>query len=222
MSQTAGVVVLSLLAAALVSAAVYAVVARPSTREAQNRKQQIVNGFRLAGGLLLGFVLVGLIVASVGVGVFGNPARFSSKPLAFGIAAVTLTLIAALAQRWAKYLGGWLGYGALNGLIMASSGHLLNNPAVPVRRLWALAMTAVALLTALVCLRFTKDYKLNLVDRTALVAWVVCFAVAVNVERYGFAALTVGCMGIAFAWLYHNLLFRRIRQNRARHLRKPV
>jgi hypothetical protein len=223
MSQTAGVLILSLVAAALVCAAVYAAFARPSTREAQERKQEIVNGFRLASGILLGFVLVGMFVASVGVGFFGNPARFSSKPLASGLAAVSLTLIAALAQRWAKYLGGWLGYGALNGLLMASSGHLLNNPAVPVRRSWALLITAVVLLTALVCLRFTKDYRLNLLDRIALVGWVVCFAVAANAERYGFPALAVGCVGLAFAWLYHKLLHPRIRQSRAtRHMQKSA
>jgi hypothetical protein len=151
-------------------------------------------------------VLVGTFVAAIGVGFFGNPARFSSKPLAFVLAAISLTLIGLMVQRWVKCLGGWIGYGALNGLLMASTGHLLNNPAIPVRRSLALMMTGVAILSALVCLRFTEDYKLNVVDKIALVSWVVFVAIGLNVEKYGLPAMTLGCVGLFFAWLYHRLL----------------
>jgi hypothetical protein len=191
------VFVLVAVATALLCAGLYALFGKPSSREGEERKRHIVNGFRLGGGILLGFVLVGTFVAAIGVGFFGNPARFSSKPLAFVLAAISLTLIGVMVQRWAKYLGGWIGYGALNGLLMASSGHLVNNPAIPIRRSLALMMAGVAILTALVCLRFTEDYELNVVDKIALIGWVV--------------------------FLYHRLLNRPVRHRRAQsHYRKAV
>jgi hypothetical protein len=201
--------------AALLCAGIYALFGKPSSHEGEERRRHVVNGFRLGGGILLGFVLVGTFVAAIGVGLFGNPARFSSKPLAFVLAAISLTLISVMVQRWAEYLGGWIGYGALNGLLMVSSGHLVNNPAIPVRRSLALMMTGVAILSALVCLRFTEDYKLNVVDKIALVGWVVFFAIAANVEKYGLPAMILGCLGLVFAWLYHRLLNRPVRHRRA-------
>lgn len=212
--------ILGLITAGLAFAALYAIYGRPSTASGRERQRHVANGFRLAGGILLGFVLVGTFVMAVGVAFFGNPGRVSSKPLALLLAAISLALIALLVQRWAKILGGWIGYGALNGLLMASSGHLLNNPAIPVRRSWALMMTGVAIASALVCLRFTEDYKLNSVDKVALVGWVVCFAVGVNVNNYGLPALTLGGVGLVLAWLNYRRLNRPASHRRA-HRRNP-
>jgi hypothetical protein len=161
-------------------------------------------------------VLVGTFVVGVGVGFLGTSARFSSKPLAIGLAAISLTLIFLMVQQWAKYLGGWIGYGALNGLLMASSGHLVNNPAIPVSRPWALMITGIAIISAVVCLRFTEDYELNLVDKIAVIGWVVCFAVAANVAKYGLAFFTLAGVGLVLAWLHHSLLNRPRRKRRAR------
>ncbi len=200
-------------AGGLLLAAIYAVYGKPNTAEGKARKRHVVNGFRMGGGILLGFVLVGTFVTAVGVGFFGAklepaPLSFSSRPLALGLAAVSLAFITLLVQRWARYLGGWIGYGALNGLLMASSGHLLNNPAIPIRRSWALMMTIIAIVSALVCLRFTEDYRLSLVDKIAVVGWVVCFAVAANVEKYGLPAVALAGLGLVLAWLHHRLLSR--------------
>jgi len=208
---------LLVVAGALAFAAFYAAYGKPTTLAGKERKRHVVNGFRLAGGIILGFILIGTFVAAIGVGFFGNPARFSSKPLALFLAAISLTLIGLMVQRWAKYLGGWIGYGALNGLLMATSGHLLNNPAVPVRRSWALMMTGVAILSALVCLRFTEDYKLNVVDRVTLVGWVVLFAIGVNVEKYGLPAMGLGCVGLVFAWSHYLMLDRPRRRAHHHH-----
>jgi hypothetical protein len=165
-------------------------------------------------------VLVGTLVAAVGVGFFGQklesaPLSFSSRPLALGLAAASFAFITLLVQRWAKYLGGWIGYGALNGLLMASSGHLLNS-AIPVRRSWALAMTGIAVLSALLCRRFTEDYELSLVDKVAVVGWVVCFAIGVNVEKYGLAAVALAGVGLALAWLHYRLKMRPVRHGGVR------
>ncbi len=187
----------------------------------RERKEQVVNGFRLAGGLLLAFVLVGTLVAAVGVGVFGaNPApmSFSSRPLALAEAAGSLTLITLLVQRWAKYLGPCIAYTALRGLMVAISGHLVSNPAIPVRRSWALMMTGIAIFSALLCLRFTEDYELNLVDKMAVVGWLVCFAIALNVEKYGLTAMAVAAAGLLLAWFYDHLTMRHARHHAAIHV----
>jgi hypothetical protein len=198
--EVLALVFLLVVAVGLVFTALYAVHGKPATVEGRERQHHIVNGFRMAGGVLLGFVLVGTFVVSVGVGVLGvrlepAPLSFSSRPLALGLVAVSLTFIALLAQRWAKYLGGWIGYGVLNGLLMASSGHLLNNPAIPVRRLSAFTITGIAILSAFLCRRFIEDYELSFVDKLAVVGWVVCFAVAANVEKYGLAAMALAGFG---------------------------
>ncbi len=206
--------ILLLIAGTLASVGLYAVYGTPTTASGKERQHHVENGFRSAAGVLLGFVLLGTFVMAVGVGFFGNPGRVSSKPLAFFLAALSMTLIGLLVQRWAKILGGWIGYGALNGLLMASSGHLLNNPAIPVRRSWALMMTGVAIASALVCLRFTEDYKLNTADKIALIGWVVFFAVAMNVEKYGLPAMTLGGVGLVLAWLHYRLLNRPARHRR--------
>jgi len=207
---------LLLVAGGLLFAAIYALRGKPKSTTGKRRKRQIVSGFRLAGGVLAGFVLVGALVAGVGVGFCGvkpnsAPLSFSSRPLALAIVGASLTLLFQMVHRWAKYLGGWIAYGALNGLIMASSGHVLNNPAIPVRRSSALIMTAIAISSALFCLRFTDDYKLSLVDRIAVVGWVLCFAFAVN-ERLGIVGMTLGAVALALAWVYHRLRRRAVHQ----------
>lgn len=213
---------LIVVAVAIVIAAGYAVFGKPSTVSGKNRKAQVVNGFRLTGGLLLGFVSLGAFVTAIGVGCFGAklessaPLSYSSRTLAFVLAAVSLAFIALTVQRWAKYFAGFIGYGVLNGLLMASSGHLLNNPAIPVRRSWALMMCGVVLISSFVCLRFDESYKLNAVDKLALVSWVVLFVVAANVEKHGLAAITFGCVGLVIAWLFTRTLTHPARHHRSK------
>jgi hypothetical protein len=208
-------------AGGLLFAALYAGFGKPATAEGRKRKQHIVNGFRAGVGILLGFALVGTFVAAVGVGIFGAklesaPLSFSSKPLALGLAAISLALITLLAQRWAKFLAGFIGYGVLNGLLMASSGRLLTNTAIPISRLLALTITGIAIVSAFLCRRFTEDYELGLVDRIAVVGWVVCLAVGLNVGKYGLGAKAVGGIGLLFAWWYHRLIRRSLSHNRGR------
>jgi hypothetical protein len=209
--------VLSAIAAGLVFAALYAVLGKPATAEGRKRKQHIVNGFRLAGGVLLGFVLVATFIAAFRVGVLGAkpaPMSFSSRPLALAEAAVSLTFIMLLMQRWAKYLALWNSYGVLNGLVMAISGHRWKHPAIPVSRSWALMLAGIALLSVLMCLRFAEDYELNLVDKIAVMGWVVCFAIAVTVEKYGLVAMALAAAGLSLAWIHHRLITPPMRPTR--------
>jgi hypothetical protein len=153
-------------AAALIIAAGYAVWGAPRSRDGKKRKQEVINGFRLGGGILLGFLLMALLIGGTGIAFFGaESSRIPSKPLAFALAASAFAGIGLMVQRWAKYFAGWIGYGVLNGLMMITSGHLPNHPAVRVSRTFAVTMTALTLLSALVCLRFNEQYRLNWADR---------------------------------------------------------
>ena len=109
---------------------------------------------------------------------------------------------------WAKYFAGWAGYSMLNGLLMLTSGHLVNNPSIPVPRWWSLSAIAMAVVTALCCARFTDKYRLTLLDKSALMAWLLAFVLAVSAENgqtvrhhvAGAAIMWVGCVAVVIAW----------------------
>lgn len=202
LAASTAITVLVAVAVALLCAAAYAVFSNPHSHEGRQRKAGIRNGFGLAGGILLGVVLMGTLVMGAGIAFFGVESSRVSKTLALLLAAVSLGCIMLLVQRWAKHFVGGVGYGVLNGLVMTSSGHLLNNPTIPIRRSVALTMTGLCLISAVVCRRFMRNYQLNWVDKVALIAWLLAFTVMANVEKYGLIAFTIGCAGLVIAWLY--------------------
>lgn len=195
--------ILSAVVLAVVGAAAYALIGKPRSAKGRKQKREIISGFQIAGGILLGGVLMGALVIGTGIALFGIESLRVSRPAALILAVASLGTIMIMMQRWAKYFPGWIAYGVLSGLIMTSTGHLLNNPSIPVERSVALTMTGLSFVTAAVCLRFTKDYALNVVDRIALTVWVLCFTVGANAKQYGLAAFGVGCAGLVVAWLYH-------------------
>jgi hypothetical protein len=199
----AAILVLVLVGAALVCAALYALFAKPSTARSKKRKQEVVNGFRLAGGILLGFVLMGSLVAFTGIAFGTATSSRVSRPLAALIAVSALILIALMVQRWAKYFSGWIAWGVVNSLIMASTGHLLNNPAIPVSRWYALVMAAQCLIAVLASRRFTKAYKLHVADKFALMGWILAFTLAATAERFSIPSMTIGTLGLVFVWWFH-------------------
>jgi hypothetical protein len=69
---------LFLITIVLVSVALYAIFGQPSSREGESRKHHFVSGFQLAGGILLGFILMTALVGSSTV-LFGtfHRSRFS-------------------------------------------------------------------------------------------------------------------------------------------------
>jgi hypothetical protein len=60
----AAVTFLVLLGASLLCAALYAVFGRPSGQKGKERKRELINGFGLAGGIVLGFLLMTALVGS--------------------------------------------------------------------------------------------------------------------------------------------------------------
>ena len=197
--------ILGAIAVALLLAAGYAIFGKPHSAVSKKRQRQIVSGFGLAGGVLLGALLVGCVVFGIGVAFFGmrSSSPFWSRPMGFFVALAAFCLIAFFVQRWAKYFAGWMSWSVLNGLMMVSSGHMVNNPSVPVPRSVALTMTGLMLITVIASLRFRAGYKLNTVDKSALLLWVLAFAIGANTERYMLIAITVGCAGLVLAWGYH-------------------
>lgn len=210
-AATLAALILALVGGALVSAALYALFGKPSTSRGKNRKQEVINGFQLAGGILLGCVLMGSFVSLAGIA-FGTapPSPVVSRPIAGIIAVASLTFIALMVQRWAKHFAGWIAWGILNSLIMASSGHLLNNPAIPIKRSLALTMAGLCFVTVLVTRQFTRTYKLHLAEKFALIAWIVGFALAVNVEQFSVPALAMGTFALVIVWLLHHSKSRRL------------
>jgi hypothetical protein len=200
-SAALAILVLALIGAGLIYAAVYALFGKPSTGQGKKRKQEVISGFQLAGGILLGFVLMGSLVAFTGVALGTISTRLQLSRFLAGVIAVSwLIVIGLMVQRWAKYFAGWIAWGILNSLMMASSGHLLNNPAIPVRRSFALTMAGLCFVTVFVTRRFTKSYKLHLAEKLALLVWISGFAVAASVERFSIPALSTGTFALVIAW----------------------
>jgi hypothetical protein len=75
-------------------------------------------------------------------------------------------------------------------------------------------LAGIALLSVLMCLRFAEDYELNLVDKIAVMGWVVCFAIAVTVEKYGLVAMALAAAGLSLAWIHHRLITPPMRPTR--------
>ena len=209
MSAAIGIGILAAIFAALVCAALYAVFGKPTSHAGEKRKQEVVNGFRLAGGFLLGFVLMGILVGCAGIAFGIAPSARVSRPPAAAIAFSAFILISLMVQRWAKYFAGFIAWGVLNSLIMASNGHLLNNPAIPVRRLYALTMSALCLVSVFASQRFTKTYSLHVAEKVALMVWISAFTLAANAERFSIPALTVGTLALVVAWWSHRSKSRR-------------
>jgi hypothetical protein len=43
---------------------------------------------------------------------------------------------------------------------------------------------------------------LKVTDKAALLLWVLSFAIGANTERFALLAISIGCAGLALAWLY--------------------
>lgn len=200
-----------LVAAALVGAGLYAVFGKPTSHDGKQRKQHVIHGFQLGGGIVLGIILMGSLVACSQIAFGIVESTRLSRIAAFFIALISLVLIFSMIRHWAKHFAGWVGYSVLNGLNMASSGHVLNNPSILVPRWWSISATVLFFTGALVSVRFVKNYTLNTVDKAALMTWLLVFVFAVDVESthafyrepLGLSAMFVGTLALVASWRYH-------------------
>lgn len=199
MSQTTGLVILSVIAAALISAAMYAAFATPSDGTAKKRKLQIVDGFRVAGGILLGIFLMTCVVYGANFAILGGSPRVS-RPIAAVAALIAFGLIALMVQRWAKYFAGFAIWGVYNSLHVATTGHAVKNPSVPVNRWYALGIGAVYLFSVLPTAHFTKSYKLHLIEKVALLLWILAFTASALFPKMDIAIISAGDVALVIAW----------------------
>lgn len=205
------VLALVLIATALVGAGLYTLFGKPSTHDGKQRKQHIVNGFQLGGGILLGIILMGSLVACSQIAFGIVESGRLSRIAAFFIAVTALVLIFSMIRHWAKHFAGWLLYSVLNGLLMISTGHLVNNSTIHVPRWWSISATVMILTGGVVSARFAKHYVLNAVDKAALMTWLLAFVFAVDVgspqtfyhEPLGLGAMFLGTLALVAASRYH-------------------
>lgn len=205
------VAALVLVATALVGAGLYALFGKPSSPDGKQRKQHVIHGFELGGGIVLGIVLMGSLVVCSRIAFGIVESGRLSRIAALLIALASLGLILSMISHWAKHFAGWVGYSVLNGLRMVSTGHLVNNPSILVPRWWSISATVLMFTGALVSVRFVKNYTLNVVDKTALMTWLLAFIFAVDIESthafyhepLGLGAMFVGTLALFAAWLYH-------------------
>jgi hypothetical protein len=205
------VAALLLVALALVGAGMYAIFGKPTSHDGKQRKQHIIHGFQLGGGIVLGIILMGSLVAFSQVAFGIVESGTLSKTTALFIALASLLLIFSMIRYWAKHFAGWVGYSVLNGLLMVSTGHLVNNPSILVPRWWSISATVLMFTSALVSVRFVKSYALSTVDKAALMTWLLAFTFAVDVESthafyhepLGLGAMFAGTLALVAALLYH-------------------
>jgi hypothetical protein len=195
------VMILGAVALALIGAALYAFFGRPTSHAGKKRKQQVVNGFRLAGGILLGIFLTACVIYGADFALFGGSPRIS-RPVAALVALTALAIIAVMVQRWAKYFAGWVIWGVYNSIMVATTGHAMNNPSVSVPRLYALAAGGVYLFSVLPSVRFAKKYTLNVADKIALMAWILAFTGAALFPNASLQILSAGSAALVVAWWF--------------------
>ena len=124
------VTALVLVATALVGVGLYALFGKPSSHDGKRRKQHVINGFQLGGGIVLGIILMGSLVGCSQIAFGIVESGKLSRITALFIALASLVFIFSMIRCWAKHFAGWVGYSVLNGLRMVSTGHLVNNPSI--------------------------------------------------------------------------------------------
>jgi hypothetical protein len=202
--------VLAAVAAALLCAGLYALFGKSHTREGKKRKNHIVHGFQLGGGIVLAIILMASVVGGSQIAFGVVPGSTLSRWEGLFAALLAFVLVFLLIRWWAKYFAGWIGYSVWNGLLMVSTGHLLNNPSITVPRWWSVSTTAVVFVSALVCVRFANTDVLSRIDKASLMFWLVMFTAAIDIgsthaayrRQLGSAAMVLGCLALVLAWFY--------------------
>jgi hypothetical protein len=206
------VIFLTVLGAALLVAALYALYGRPSSHIRRKRKQEIRNGFRLFGNLLLGFITMLLVFIGT-IGVTGGGTGRLGKVSAFLAYAAGIAVLYVTAERWKTWIAGFFGIpGLWNSWIMLSSRHTLSWPYKPVSIVNGLLM--VGFCVALIMLAFpTSNWRkpFDLVNHICLVTGVLAFWFVID-ERFHYFPLVISLAFFGFIRL--RLAFARERRER--------
>lgn len=139
-------------------------------------RKEVLNGFRIVGNLLLGFVTMVLLLLGTSAIIGGETGRVA-KAGAYLAYAAGLTILYITADRWKVWIAGFFGLpGLWNSWIVLSTGHALHWPYTPVLLRDRLFM--VAFCTALFVLTYPSSKwrkQFDLINHLCLVAGVVAF-----------------------------------------------
>lgn len=155
--------------------------------------RQIVSG---VGAILLFFAIVALMCGGVGI-VFTNTPR----PLALGwlLLLSSLLLAAWSSKLWYRALPGIFSCGAMNGLMMTFSGHLIGQADKPVHQTEGLLLTGVFVALAALAVRAgERGGELDAFDQVMYAILVLFLGVAIIAVK-SFAAQTIGLTGMLLA-----------------------
>lgn len=157
----------------------------------------VQNGFRRAGWILL-FFFWGILALTGLACALAESTRF--PPLAGWLMLVLAMVIAIVTMdRWAKVLPGLFGYGVLNGLIMATTGHLVNDSSIRVARGTAVAMTLLGLASAILA-NTIASRKLTIFDRVALAGVVSSLLAGIAIPSLTIVSFCLMTFFLAAAW----------------------
>jgi hypothetical protein len=175
-----------------------------------SKTEEVVSGFRRAGGWLLGMAWLGLVFAGI-VEAFGTEANFSeghypSRVLGYFLLATAAVIFVTTADRWKRVFPGIMLGATLGALLELERGHALNNSSVLVPR--SIAFVQLLIIAGVTVLSFTfKKRPLNILDRIAL----LIFATSIflggeqTTHRQMPFALIVGAVCVLVAWAIDRL-----------------
>jgi FtsH-binding integral membrane protein len=158
---------------------------RNSTSEGGRRKLKNLSFLAGLGAYVL-FLLLLICIAAGLIISFGNTRR--PKPLGWITFIAGYVLAVWTDPRWARILPGVFGPAALNGIIILSTGHALNQPTVPFPRWQALIFTVLMFIGSLTTTPFMK-IGLSRTDQVACIGLLSCFvagfaAIGLSIEHW--------------------------------------
>jgi hypothetical protein len=107
---TIAVIALVLVVMALVGAGLYALFGTPSSQDGKRRKEQVIHGLHVGGGIVLGMILMGAVVGCSQIAFGIVELERLSRIGALFIALASLVLIFSMIRYWAKYFAGWVSW----------------------------------------------------------------------------------------------------------------
>ena len=141
---------------------------------------ELTNGLRLAASVIVGFVVGSMFFGGIVAMLFPTSPNRSSSLGPYSVLALLFLLISVpvmflTMERWLKVMAAILGLGVLNGGLTVITGHVLANPAKPVSRMDALALTLFFVLAAILA-GMLKDQELTFLCRSSIMIFLFTLA----------------------------------------------
>ena len=165
--------------------------------EKRSVSDQVISGLRLSGWVVLTCVTGILLVR--GTLVVSHQAA-GSVAMGWATLAIGFVILVLNLDGWAKVLPGLLALAAFNALVMAASGHVLNDLSTPVSRSMAIGSAIALAIASAVSIHFYGK-RLSLLDRVILVAY-VGFILLGFASRWVLVSFGLGTLVLAVPWLY--------------------